>query len=227
MRSAVDQSNPGLKNEVSMIRPSATDRKTVPGLRRDLHQEISRRATEEQIRESERWLADHERDIQDREDYGTIRVSSNADCRALLESASPAIDAEIEELKAAVPQRQRPRTEISGEAVDQFIEPYLAIRGGMPLEEVAKTFGVTDAARHLASVELWLTLLASRNSSFNRAEFLAKCGKVIEKRKRDAQIGAKRAAARKVVIPEPAEEHPGSRPPFSLAGQPGLDGTQA
>lgn len=172
-----------------------------------VHPSVSQRPKEQEIRAAERWLSKHEHEIPRNQDYGTVRINSDAKYRSQFQSGDVALDssAEIEELRSAVPRRSRPRTEISSEALDRYIEPYLAIRAGMSSAEVEKEFGVTDAAQHVVAVEQWLAELASRNLTFNRAELLEKLARLIEKRKRDAQIGKEQSALRKARIPRPVE----------------------
>jgi hypothetical protein len=135
--------------------------------------------------------------------------SSRDDYDVLIDSAADGIDLSGEiwsRLKAA---EHKPRRDRSPDrfmaALDGFIEPYLAVQRGMSLGEAARKFNVAHIQQRLERVEMWLSL-CEQLPRFNRGRFLNRLERAVEKRRRDAVIGAERAAAKREAstkLPEP------------------------
>jgi len=143
---------------------------------------------------------------------------SGDDYDALIDSAADGIGLSGEIMAriqaASVAGRKKRRRDRSSErfmsAIDGYVEPYLAIQRGMSLGEAARTFGIADVQRHLADVEMWLSL-CEQFPKFNRSTFLARLERAVEKRRRDEGIGAERAAAEKAAFNKPEEESAAKR----------------
>jgi hypothetical protein len=121
--------------------------------------------------------------------------SSRDDYDVLIDSAADGIDLSGEiwdRLKAAEYQPRRDRSpDRFMAALDGFIEPYLAVKRGMSLGEAARTFNVAHIQQRLERVEMWLSL-CEQLPRFNRGTFLNRLERAVEKRRRDARIGAER-----------------------------------
>jgi hypothetical protein len=83
------------------------------------------------------------------------------------------------------------------------MEPYLAFRDGMSLSRIAKTYGIANVRLLLNTMERGLDKL---DPHLNRKQFLAKARTAVEIRRRDAGIGAERAAAEREAFTKPPEE---------------------
>jgi hypothetical protein len=87
---------------------------------------------------------------------------------------------------------------------DERLEPYLAFRDGMSLSRIATTYGIANIRLLLDKIEQGLNQLEER-PGFNRKYFLTKAKLAIEIRRRDAGVGAARAAAERAALAKPAE----------------------
>jgi hypothetical protein len=129
------------------------------------------------------------------DDYDTL-IGSAANSLSL----SQDIMARIE---AAAASRRKLRRDRSPDrfmsAIDEYVEPYLAIRRGMSLGKAAQTFGIADIQRHLADVEQWLALL-ELIPRFNRDAFLARLERAVAKRRKDAVYRLRPAIVPVVVV---------------------------
>jgi hypothetical protein len=79
---------------------------------------------------------------------------------------------------------------------DEHLEPYLAFHDGMSLGQIVKKFGVADIRRVLDRME---------EEFGHRDRFLARAKRAVGIRRRDAGIGAKRAAEERAAFTKPPE----------------------
>ncbi len=155
-------------------------------------------ALEKQIARELRRISEGRRPNLSRdEDEGLHLTLSEEDYEALAEAAPETLlgSQEMREVlsrieAAAIASRHKPRRERSEDrfmaTADEYVEPYFAVRNGMPLGEAAKTFNVADIRRHLDAVEQWLLMLEVAMPCFSRDVFLARLERAIEKRRNDA-----------------------------------------
>jgi hypothetical protein len=131
------------------------------------------------------------------------------DYDVLIDSAADGIDLSGDiwsRLKAAEHKPRRDRSPARFMAtLDGFIEPYLAVQRGMSLGEAARKFNVAHIEQRMERVEMWLSL-CEQLPRFRRATFLNRLERAVEKRRRDAGIGAESAAAQRAALTKPPEE---------------------
>jgi hypothetical protein len=191
-----------------------------PVVRLDLRAAVARRFTPEELRAAAAWLAEHT----DLPKPITARLSrelkrlkqpdrlSDDDYDALIDSAADGIDLSGEIKKqmeaAAIAGRNKPRYDRTSErfmsTLDEYVEPYLAVQRGMPVDEAAQRFEIADIHRHLADVDTWLSL-CELLPRFDRATFLARLEDAVDRRRRDAGMGAALAAIEREAFTKPTE----------------------
>ena len=88
---------------------------------------------------------------------------------------------------------------------DELMEPYFAFRDGMDLRRIVKTYGVVNIRKVLDTLERVLKKAEQERPYFDREYFLGKAKRAVEIRRRDAGVGAERAAAEKAALAKPAE----------------------
>ena len=131
------------------------------------------------------------------EDNELTLALSEEDYDALVESAPESLyrSQEMHEVMArieaaAVASRHRHRRDKSVDrfmaTADEYLEPYFAVRKGIPLGQAAKKFNVADIQAHVAAIERWLSQLEVIFPQFDRDTFLARLERAIEKRRKDA-----------------------------------------
>jgi len=122
-------------------------------------------------------------------------------------AANNEIHARIEAASVARNDREkadRPIERFMADA-DERLEPYLAFREGMSLSRIATTYGVANIRLLLDKIEQGLNQLERERPYFDRKYFLTKAKRAIEIRRRDAGVGAARAAAERAALAKPAE----------------------
>src|SRR5258708_36448467 len=75
----------------------------------------------------------------------------------------------------------------------------------MSLSRIETTYGIANIRLILDKVEQVLNQLERERPYFNRGYFLSKAKRAIEIRRRDAGVGAARAAAERAALAKPAE----------------------
>jgi len=88
---------------------------------------------------------------------------------------------------------------------DERLAPYIAFLDGQSLGRIVTTYGIANIRLFLDTVERWLDQLERDRPYFNRKYFLTKAKRAVEIRRRDAGVGAARAAAERAAMAKPAE----------------------
>jgi Homeodomain-like domain len=160
-----------------------------------VHREL-KRVTEERRRRLRPDKGPEELADEDQPKESEVPTLSDEDYAALIDPAtiSPsgvkaqgAVAARIE--AAVTASRHKPRRDMSVDrfmaTADEYVEPYFAVRQGMTLGDAARKFNVADIQRYLAAIEQWLARLEVELPRFNRAVFLARLERSVEKRRKD------------------------------------------